>query len=215
MRTLIRDERGASHILQLVTILIAPVVVLMLASAMISAIRTGAGVTEALTRNAQAQVMFTEFQSTVAAATTASVTGPGTVTLHIDPAQLPPGIALDADQFGDACVTHTWALTDGGGLRTLTHKTQVHQGTCASPVRSTGTQEFTGLSAGTAFTFENSAGRTLTLNGGVLTPAAEGAPTGVSPAAWASKTLGAVVLSGSVQEMLADRPTTVTAVTAP
>lgn len=215
MKHLIRDDRGAVPIVQLVTIIIAPIVALMLASAMISAIRTGSGVTEALTRSAEAQILFSDFQSTVAAATTATVTGPNAVTLRTDPTRLPPGISSDARALGTTCTTTTWTLKDAGALRTLTRTTQGHTSDCSSAVRRTSTEEFTGLSQNTAFAFENAAGRTLTLTGSTLTPAAGTAPAGVSAAAWASTSLGAVILEGTVQEMFADRPTTVTAVTTP
>lgn len=213
MKSLIRDDRGIA-IVNLVSIIIAPIIIAMLAAATISAIRTGSGVTEALTRNAQAQIMFTDFKNTVAAATAATA-GPQKVTLTIDPAQLPPGIPAVASAYGDTCLTTTWELVDDGALRTLSRTTQTHDSDCASPVRDESTQKLTGLSPTTVIAFENTAGRTLTLDGTTLIPAAESAPAGVAPDAWASTDLGAVILDGVVQEMFADRPTRITAVATP
>lgn len=211
MKSLARDERGLA-ILQIVAIIVAPIIMLMLAGATINAIRTGTGITEALTRNAQSQIMFTDFKNSVAGATTVTAPTANRVTLTSDPSRLPPGVALDA---GTTCVTTTWELLDDGNLRTFARTTQTHQSTCTSPVKSETTQKLTGLAPATKFELQNTAGRILTHTGSTLTPAAGFAPAGVSAGAWASTDIGAIVLDGAVQEMLSDRDIRITAVTTP
>lgn len=213
MRTLARDERG-SVFTQIAVVIIGPLVMLILAGAALSAIRTGSGVTEALTRNAQSQIMFADFKSSISSATTITVVDAGTLTVTREPGVVPPGVAPAAVALEDTCVTTTWQLVDDG-LRNLTQTVHTHEADCASPVQDESIRTFTGLSPDTTFMFENPAGRSLALEDGTLTAEDQPAPLGVGPKAWASTHLGAVTLDGTVQEMFSDRDVLITAVLTP
>lgn len=211
MKSLIRDERG-SFILPLVGVIIGPLVVMVIAGSLISAIRTGAGITDSLTRSAHSQIIFGDLVKSVGAASIITVDSADRITVTTDPSVIPAAAAGAA--VGASCATTTWELT-GDDLRTLTQTTSVHRSDCASPVASERVEELTGLAAGTAFSFENLAGRTLTLTGTTLAPADEPKPAGVQTNQWSSPRIGAVILDGVVQEMFADRPVHITAVNTP
>lgn len=211
MRNLLHDERGTVFA-QVAALIIAPLVTIILATAAISAVRTGAGVTDVLTRSAHSQIVFDDFVHTINDSSTVTAVRPTRLDVTIDPADLPEALSRDTGTYPDTCVSIIWQIA-GDTLRTLEQTTRTHQSGCSSPVAQTTTSTLTGLTSDTRFRYENPAGRTLTASGGTLVPATGEAPAGVSASAWASTQLSAIRLEGTVQELLSDRKIRISAYT--
>lgn len=211
MTSLLRDERGSVFV-QIAALIFAPLIIVVIATAVLSTVRTGAGLTDALTRSSQAQLIFDEYTRSVTDATTVTPLSSTRFRTATDPAQLPPTLTREVSSYGTACITGVWELTDSApGMRTLTYTEETRTSDCASPVTATRTTVLTGLSDTTRFRYENTVGRSMTFAGGKLVSAPGAAPAGITQAAWDSAAVHTIRLSGTVHELLTDRDITVNA----
>lgn len=209
MTSLKDDERGLAFA-QVAGLIIAPIVALVIAGATISAVRTGSGLTDAVSRTAQTQIMLDDFKNDIAAGATLTANSATNITVTIDPEALPAGITLDASAYGAHCTTVTYDLAEDAGLRTLTQTRDVHEADCVSPITTTTVNKITGFTAPTTFEIRNVAGRELSADGGALTGASDTKPAGVADGAWESLLPATVTLDGVVQDMFTDRQVSVT-----
>jgi len=200
-RSLLRDERGwvFTHIAALV---IAPILLVVMATAAITVLRTGAGITNAMDRALLAQTLLEDFERSVASSSSSTWANDEVVTV-IDPATIP---ATAAPHDGLAvCTTVTWTIHPGQ-LDTLTRTVQRHQtASCGSPVAATVETSLTGL-VNAKFTMANPFGRQLTEvpghSFGYWNAADQPVPAGVAQGHWSDTRVATVRFDARMQEVI-------------
>ena len=212
-RNLWRDERGWVFA-QLAALIIAPILLVMIATATIGAMRTGTGITQTVDRAVLAELLVDDFKNSIATASTVTATGAKTLSARIDPAALPPALPVDIADIPATCVTIDWELRTEGSLVSLVRTVKNHATvSCASTVATTIESKFTGLTSTAKFTYRNVFGRELTYSGGTLTPVAGAAPAGVTATQWNDNRLAFIRIDATMQELIGSRALGATAQT--
>jgi len=213
-RRLLRDERGWVYT-HIAVLIIAPILLIVMGTAAITALRTGASLTEAMDRAVLAQTMLDDFENAVSSAATITWSD-DEVTTVIDPAAVPATSLSNPADILPECVTVIWTVADDGSLASLTRTVQRHQAaSCASPVAATIQSALTGLQLGAGFTMHNAHGRELTdvpgFEFGHWVPASQPKPAGLTDGQWGDTRVATVRFDAVMQELIGARDLRATA----
>ncbi len=203
----LRDDERGSMFARVAAMVAAPIVLFTIATAAITVSRTGANMTEAVTRSTTATTLLEDLRATVGFADTVTVTADKKVVSILKKTAGGGANVSSFESTASPCMRSTFWFEPAGSLATL-HRTIENfdnTGCTGSPVSSVATS-LTGLKPGAKFTFFNRGGMELTGHTGSFTIAGGTMPAHVPTSMWLSTDLAQVSVDAVMQETFGEKP---------
>ncbi|SDH51169.1 hypothetical protein [Microbacterium sp. 77mftsu3.1] len=201
-----RDERGLIFA-QIAALVAGPIVALTIAMAAITVMRTGAGLTESLSRDTTATSLVADFKRTVGQATVLESRTDGSIVVSADPLKYKPGSAVsEFATLPTVCLTTKWQFVKEGSLYSLVRTIHYRSNSnCTSTIVDTVTTKLTGFSSGKINAFNKASRPGTVAVKDELTLASETRPDGVAPADWNDTRPAAYRLDAVMQQPIGTR----------